>query len=252
MVNPSTSARSPLSPTPSTPDGFVWWRSLLLTALLLVALVVGIAFALLVIRTAHVPLGDPRHPSLTWGVVAGQILLYVPVIGTLVAFLPWVAQRPLADLGLRPPGPREITFGVTGGVVMLIVTLIVAGIQYALLHLKTEQLPVQLLARAHDPALIAGFALLAIVVAPFAEEFVFRGFVFNALRRYLPVAAAMVLSAALFGLAHADMSAFAPLWAGGIVLAWVYWRSGSLTCSMIAHATFNTVQVVLIVFAHQT
>ena len=252
MVNPSTFVRSPLSPTPSTPDGFVWWRSLLLTALLLVALVVGIAFALLVIRTAHVPLGDPRHPSLTWGVVAGQILLYVPVIGTLVAFLPWVAQRPLADLGLRPPGPREITFGVTGGVVMLIVTLIVAGIQYALLHLKTEQLPVQLLARAHDPALIAGFALLAIVVAPFAEEFVFRGFVFNALRRYLPVPAAMVLSAALFGLAHADMSAFAPLWAGGIVLAWVYWRSGSLTCSMIAHATFNTVQVVLIVFAHQT
>jgi uncharacterized protein len=252
VVNPSTSTPSPLSPKPSTPDSFVWWRSLVLTALLLVALAVGIVFALVVVRSAHVPLGDPRHPSLTWGVVIGQILLYVPVIGTLVALLPWVAQRPLAELGLRPPGPREITFGVTGGVVMLIVALFVAGIQYALLHLKTEQLPVQLLARAHDPSLIAGFALLAIVVAPFAEEFVFRGFVFNALRRYLPVPFAMVLSAALFGLAHADMSAFAPLWAGGIVLAWVYWRSGSLTCSMISHATFNTVQVVLIVFAHQT
>lgn len=252
MVNLSTSARSPLSPTPSTPESFVWWRSLVLALLLGVALIVGIVFALLVVRFAHVPLGDPRHPTLTWGVVIGQILLYVPVLGVLAALLPWVAQRPLAELGFRAPQPGEIVFGVFGGIAMLIVALIVAGIQYALLHLKTEQLPVQLLARAHDPGLITGFALLAIVIAPFAEEFVFRGFVFNALRRYLPVPAAMMLSAAIFGLAHADLSAFAPLWAGGIVLAWVYWRSGVLPCSMISHATFNTVQVVLIVFAHQT
>jgi membrane protease YdiL (CAAX protease family) len=36
------------------------------------------------------------------------------------------------------------------------------------------------------------------------------------------------------------------------VLAWVYRRSGALTSAMIAHGTFNAVQVLLIVFAHQT
>jgi uncharacterized protein len=220
--------------------------------MLLVALLVGVILAVLLLRVLHAPLADPRQPTLTWGVVGGQILLYIPVIGTLAAYLPWVARCSLAELGLRPPGPREIVWGFGGGVTMLIVTLIVAGIQYALLHLKTEQLPVRLLAGAHDPGIIAGFALLAVMIAPFAEEFVFRGFVFNAIRRYAPLPLAMVLSGALFALAHADVTAFAPLWAGGIVLAWVYTRSGSLVSSMLAHGTFNAVQVSLIVFAHQT
>jgi uncharacterized protein len=128
----------------------------------------------------------------------------------------------------------------------------VAGLQNEALHLKTEQLPVRLLAGAHDPLLIAGFALLACVLAPLMEEFVFRGFVFNALGRYLPFWPAAVLSGAAFALAHWDSSAFAPLCAGGVVLAWVYRRSGALIGSMIAHATFNAVQVLLIVLAHQT
>ncbi|HTJ27390.1 MAG TPA: type II CAAX endopeptidase family protein [Candidatus Limnocylindria bacterium] len=242
----------PLSPTPSTLEGFSWRRSLALAGSLLVALIAGVLLAVILARAAHASLGDPRHPTLTWGIVGGQILLYVPVIATLMAYLPWVARRSLSDLGLRRPGARELSWGLGGGLAMLVVTLVVGGIQYAVLHLKTQQLPVQLLANAHDPSVIAGFAALAIVIAPFCEEFVFRGFVFNAIHRYAPLGVAMALSGALFALAHADLTAFLPLCGGGIVLAWVYARSGSLVSSMIAHGTFNAVQVMLIVFAHQT
>jgi uncharacterized protein len=252
VVNRSTLVRSPLSPTPSTPEGFSWRRSLVLAALLLVALVAGVLLAVILARAVHASLGDPRHPALTWGLVGGQILLYVPVIGTLVAYLPWVAQRSLSELGLRRPAAREIGWGLGGGLAMLIVTLIVADVQFSVLHVKTQQLPVQLLANAHDPSVMAGFAALAIVIAPFAEEFVFRGFIFNAIYRYAPLSIALLVSGALFALAHADASAFAPLWAGGIVLAWVYARSGSLVSSMLAHGTFNAIQVALIVFLHQT
>ena len=99
------------------------------------------------------------------------------------------------------------------------------------------------------------FVVLACVAAPFFEELTFRGFVFNAFRRYLPGWAAIILGGIAFGFAHlqpGNAGAIAPLAAGGMVLAWVYYRTGSLFASMITHATFNLVPVVLIVGFHQT
>ncbi len=252
MVNPSTSALSPPSPTPSTADAFAWWRSLLFALLLTAGFLAGIGLAVGVLLASGVRPTRLAHPVLNWGLIGGQTLSYVPLAAVLLGGLSWLARRPLRELGLRPPGSRELAWGLGGGAVMLVVTLAVAALQDLVLHLKTEQLPVQLLAGAHDPGLILGFALMACVLAPFVEELVFRGFVFNALARYAPFWGAALLSGAAFGLAHWDASAFAPLWAGGVVLAWTYWRSRSLVSSMLAHGTFNAVQVALIVFAHQT
>ena len=81
-------------------------------------------------------------------------------------------------------------------------------------------------------------------MAPIVEELVFRGFLFNALLRYSPVAIAAVLSALVFGIAHGSWSAFAPLAGAGLVLAVVYYRTGALSASMIAHAGFNAIAVV--------
>ncbi len=202
---------------------------------------------------AHARVADLAHPAaLSWPFLLAQVVAYVPPVAVLVLGLRWPAQRSLRELGLRLPERRQLGWGLGGGVVVLVVTLVVAALQNVVLHLKTNQLPVQLLAGAHDPGLILGFAVLACVLAPFVEEFVFRGFVFNALARYVPFWGAALLSGAIFALAHWDKSAFVPLCAVGIVLAWIYRRSGSLVSSMIAHGTFNAVQVALIVFAHQT
>jgi len=81
------------------------------------------------------------------------------------------------------------------------------------------------------------------------EEFVYRGFLFNALLRYAPVWIAALVSGLLFGISHGSLSAFLPLAASGVVLAYVYQRSGSLTASMISHALFNLINVALITLA---
>ena len=60
------------------------------------------------------------------------------------------------------------------------------------------------------------------------------------------------LSGLAFAGAHATPSALIPLWGGGIVLAYVYARTGALTASMLSHATFNSINVLLIVVFHQT
>ena len=53
---------------------------------------------------------------------------------------------------------------------------------------------------------VATFVMLG-VVAPFCEEFLFRGFIFSTLWRRLPLAAAAVITGALFGALHLGGSA---------------------------------------------
>jgi membrane protease YdiL (CAAX protease family) len=105
---------------------------------------------------------------------------------------------------------------------------------------------VQLFGTTHDRNLIYGLIILAVFIAPVVEEVIFRGFVFNAFLRYVPVGLAAIASGVIFGLAHFDPTAFFPLSCGGIVLALVYYRTGSLISSMLTHGTFNAVNVVLV------
>jgi len=73
--------------------------------------------------------------------------------------------------------------------------------------------------------------------------------------RYAPPWLAALFSAILFGFAHwqpGNAGAIAPLAAGGIALATVYYRSGSLVASMLTHSLFNTFTVVAVLVFHQT
>lgn len=246
MEKPSISEPSPLSPTRWPADAFSWQRSLAVLVALLVAFYVGLRLD----ATAAVLLGTTRHDftkeTLTWGIAIGQYLSYLPLLLVLLVGLPWASRRSLRALGLRGFDRTTILAGVLGAVTMYVVTIGVANIQFGFTHAKPEETALTLFASTHDTALIVAFTFLAAVAAPFMEEFVYRGFLFNALLRYMPVWAAAVLSGLLFGASHGSPSAFLPLAASGIILAYVYERSGSLTASMLTHALFNLINVVLI------
>lgn len=251
MVKRSTSAPSPLSPIAWLPDGFVWWRSLTCVLIVAIALLAaGVLQELWIGHSHEIP--NPNNLHLTWNVVVLQLLTYLPVVPSLLIALPWAAQRAADAIGLRVPTAAETTIGIAGGGVMFIVTLALGALQSLLSHVEPKESVVAALGGAHDPLLILAFALIACVVAPFAEELAFRGLVLNALWRYLPFWPAAVLSGLAFAAAHATPSALIPLWGGGVVLAYVYARTRALTASMLAHGTFNTINVLLIVLFHQT
>jgi hypothetical protein len=93
-------------------------------------------------------------------------------------------------------------------------------------------------------------ALLAVaVIAPIAEEIIFRGFTFGWLQGRLPLWGAVLISAAIFSAAHvgwAEPSLFLPVFLSGILLAYLYARSRSLWPGVIVHMTINIVGVILI------
>lgn len=253
MVKTSTSDRLPLSPTRSPDDSFVWWQSLLFALALFVALAVPGVFVLVFFIVSGIAT-IREVQTLSWQTLLAQLVGYAAVLALMIPLLPMIARRSWRALGLRAPRLGDLGWAVAGTVVMVLATAATGAAQDAAFHLKPDEVQVHWLRGARGP-LIGEFVLFACVAGPFVEELTFRGFVFNALRRYMPVWVAVVLSSIVFGLAHAqpgNAGALVPLMVGGAVLALVYARTGSLIASMLTHAAFNSVTVVAVLVLHQS
>ena len=90
---------------------------------------------------------------------------------------------------------------------------------------------------------VAGTALAATVAAPMMEEFLFRGYIYTVLRRFLGIGPAMLLSALLFGAIHVNATAFPALCVLAVCLSIAYETTGSLAVPMTMHAAFNLVNL---------
>ena len=90
--------------------------------------------------------------------------------------------------------------------------------------------------------------LLAVTVAPLAEEFFFRFFLYGVVKRYLGRAVGIIGSALLFAAVHAHLPSFAPLFVLGVCFAIAYEWSGSLLVSMTMHALFNALALTALAF----
>ncbi|USX13558.1 CPBP family intramembrane metalloprotease [Oxalobacteraceae bacterium OTU3CAMAD1] len=83
---------------------------------------------------------------------------------------------------------------------------------------------------------------LTVLAAPLCEEFIFRGLIFGGLRRSMPAAQAIVISAAVFAAVHPALSLL-PVFVVGLCTAWVYERSKTLLAPMLVHAAYNAAMV---------
>jgi membrane protease YdiL (CAAX protease family) len=127
-----------------------------------------------------------------------------------------------------------------------VISLVYASI--VTLH-GSDKLPSELNAN-HNTAALVGATVFVCVVAPMAEEFFFRGFIFGGLRRMqvrvagvdLGTWLAAVITGILFGLVHAGSASsqyLVPLGIFGFVLCLLRWRTGSLYPCMALHSVNN-------------
>ncbi|HLI07192.1 MAG TPA: type II CAAX endopeptidase family protein [Ktedonobacteraceae bacterium] len=139
---------------------------------------------------------------------------------------------------------------------MWIVVLIVAILavdnlyQYIIdvLHLHLQTNDQVLLARSKlEPLTIYATLLVAVFVAPFCEETYFRSFVFMGFTRAMPLIWAIIFSALVFGVAHADPGSFAVLVIIGLALAFLRWRTNSIWPGMMLHALNNAIAAIAVV-----
>ena len=86
--------------------------------------------------------------------------------------------------------------------------------------------------------------LFMVILAPVLEEFVFRKQLIDRTRRYGEKTAVM-LSAVTFGLLHQNLFQFFYAFGLGLLLAYIYLRTGRLRYSAILHAVINFMGSVL-------
>ena len=99
------------------------------------------------------------------------------------------------------------------------------------------------------------FVVGAILFAPIGEELLFRGMLFQSVRARLGTWPGIGLSAVAFGLVHVgpttstggNLVVFTTIFALGMVLAWMFHRSGSIVVPIVAHCTFNAISAALLV-----
>ena len=87
--------------------------------------------------------------------------------------------------------------------------------------------------------------LCTAVFAPFFEEWLFRGIVLRGLLGKIKPVWAILVSSLVFGLFHLNLWQAIPAMLMGLLLGYVYWKSGSLKLTMLMHCANNTLSVLL-------
>ena len=113
---------------------------------------------------------------------------------------------------------------------------------------SSRQEIVDLFTSSHTVTQRVMIIILAVVIAPMAEEFIFRFFIHGVLRRYFGIAIALIFNSLLFAAAHTHLPSIAPLFVLGGCFTLAYEWSGSILVSMGMHALFNSIQLIFLAF----
>lgn len=87
--------------------------------------------------------------------------------------------------------------------------------------------------------------LAAVVVAPIAEEMLFRGMVQHTLEKYREPAMAIVLTSVLFALVHFNPWTSIQITLLGLALGYLTWRTGSILPAIVVHGLNNLISLLL-------
>ena len=157
-------------------------------------------------------------------------------------FGPAIHGGGVRSLGLRPSQASRIESLLLPSAVLAVVlvfnVIYVAGVnQLGLDVLEPPELPFN----NYSSLALAVTGFMVVLAGPFAEEVFFRGFVLSGLIRRWRPAAGLMVSAAIFSIAHASVALLIPIFVAGALLGWLYLRTGSLWSCVWVHGAQNAV-----------
>ena len=160
-------------------------------------------------------------------------------------------------LGLPVARYRLFSVGglVTGAAVLMLLTMLTILLNKAsawfisLLGGDPQvQVAIQLIESADAPVQRWFFGLTTIVAAPVVEEIFFRGLLYPTLKEAGLPRLAWWGTSALFALIHFNLMTFVPLFFFAVALVWLYEQTDTLLAPILAHAFFNAVNFLLLIF----
>ena len=196
----------------------------------------------------------PRQALLDYGMLVVYPVQFLPAM----VFAANKSQRnALFDKGYKL---NSAHFGKLGGWVMALVTIllafstmVVADLPNYLNFKATTAIPwmkrlydivIEMMNRLTDGPLWSSFLVTA-VFAPVFEEWLCRGMVLRALLTKIKPGWAIVVSALFFAVLHLNPWQALNAFILGVVMGYVYYRTGSLLLTMLIHFVNNATAVIL-------
>jgi membrane protease YdiL (CAAX protease family) len=109
-----------------------------------------------------------------------------------------------------------------------------------------DQRAVELIANAKSWWMRGYLVFFAMVLAPVAEEFIFRGVLYPYFKQLGRPRLALVGVSFFFAFIHLNAPTFVPLFVLALALTWLYEKTDCLLAPIAAHSLFNTANVVIL------
>ncbi len=150
----------------------------------------------------------------------------------------WQWQLPLVVFALLAVAPVMFDLKCFSDIVL---TKLGRGIE--------DQRAVEIILNAKSVGMKIYLGFFAVVLAPLAEEFVFRGLLFSAAKKLGWPKCGWVVVSLLFAAIHASVPIFLPLFVFALVLTWLYEKTEGLLAPVLAHSAFNAANLGLLMLA---
>jgi uncharacterized protein len=174
-------------------------------------------------------------------IIDGAVLFFI------IYFVHTKFKAPLASIGLSKKNIlSDIGLGFSSyAVVLPLLITIIAVLAYCVSLINYEPPPhplvdIFVVEDRRNPFIIYLSLALACTIGPVIEEIFFRGFCYTTFKKYIGPGGAMVLSAVFFAFVHYSVFAFLPVFALGMVLAYLYEKRGTLMASITVHIVHNS------------
>ena len=159
-------------------------------------------------------------------------------------------------LGFSGPGLKRALLMALGFIlVVLPVVLMLQALSIQVLGKigwsSDDQTAVRLLTDAKSVWTVVYLDVFAVVLAPVAEEFIFRGMLFPFVKQLGFPKLAWFGVSFLFALIHLNAPTLLPLFVFALGLTWLYDRTNNLLAPITAHALFNATNLVLLLYGKQ-
>ena len=170
-------------------------------------------------------------------------LIYLVTLA-LVIGLPWLVKKrrtTLTDVGLqRLPNWTDLLMAPAGLIVYLAISSILVTIATNLLPWFNVSQPQDtgFFQTSYGYEVILAFVTL-VIIAPIAEEIIFRGYLFGRLKKYVPVWVAIVVTSIVFGALHGAWNLAVDTFALSVVMCLLRQNTGSIWASILLHMSKN-------------
>ncbi len=194
--------------------------------------------------------------SMNLGMIFNTFFIDIAAGIVIVYFVVVKYKENLEALGLKVSSFfKDLLSGISGYILVLplLFTALVISIWFlSIIGYTPPPQPVfEVLMKEERSKILLFLTIFVAVFGPIIEEMFFRGFMYSALKKRFGIFIAMILSASIFSILHTNIVGFLPIMTLGMLLAYLYEKTGSLIAPMIVHIIHNSIILTFVFFVKQ-